>query len=41
VEINIERIEPGQTLVVVRYDRLARSLSHLLEVIEKLGKHPP
>ena len=31
-----ERIEPGQTLVVVRIDRLARSLSHLLEVIEKL-----
>lgn len=32
----VERIQPGQTLVVVRIDRLARSLSHLLEVIEKL-----
>ena len=27
---------PGDTLVVVRIDRLARSLSHLLEVIERL-----
>jgi DNA invertase Pin-like site-specific DNA recombinase len=32
----VERIQPGETLVVVRIDRLARSLSHLLEVIEKL-----
>lgn len=30
------RIGPGDTLVVVRIDRLARSLSHLLEVIETL-----
>lgn len=29
-------IRPGQTLVVVRLDRLARSLSHLLQVIETL-----
>ena len=29
-------IRPGDTLVVVRLDRLARSLSHLLEVIERL-----
>jgi len=32
----LERIGPGDTLVVVRIDRLARSLSHLLEVIERL-----
>lgn len=32
----LERMRKGDTLVVVRIDRLARSLSHLLEVIEKL-----
>ncbi len=32
----LERISKGDTLVVVRIDRLARSLSHLLEVIEQL-----
>jgi DNA invertase Pin-like site-specific DNA recombinase len=32
----LERVRPGDTLVVVRIDRLARSLSHLLEVIEGL-----
>ena len=32
----LERIDKGDTLVVVRIDRLARSLSHLLEVIERL-----
>lgn len=32
----INRIQHGDTLVVVRIDRLARSLSHLLEVIEQL-----
>jgi DNA invertase Pin-like site-specific DNA recombinase len=32
----MERISRGDTLVVVRIDRLARSLSHLLEVIEQL-----
>ena len=32
----LERIGRGDTLVVVRIDRLARSLSHLLEVIERL-----
>lgn len=32
----LERIRKGDTLVVVRIDRLARSLSHLLEVIERL-----
>ncbi|PTQ66242.1 recombinase family protein [Celeribacter persicus] len=32
----LERIAPGDTLIVVRIDRLARSLSHLLEVIELL-----
>ena len=32
----LERIVKGDTLVVVRIDRLARSLSHLLEVIERL-----
>lgn len=31
----LERISKGDTLVVVRIDRLARSLSHLLEVIER------
>ncbi|ETX13574.1 TonB-denpendent receptor [Roseivivax halodurans JCM 10272] len=31
-------IAPGDTLVVVRLDRLARSLSHLLEVIEQLDE---
>ena len=30
------RVAKGDTLVVVRIDRLARSLSHLLEVIERL-----
>ncbi len=29
-------IEPGDTLVVVRLDRLARSVTHLLQVIEQL-----
>ncbi|MDD7973770.1 recombinase family protein [Roseinatronobacter alkalisoli] len=32
----LERVGKGDTLVVVRIDRLARSLSHLLEVIEQL-----
>ena len=32
----LERIGKGDTLVVVRIDRLARSLSHLLDVIERL-----
>ncbi|MCG6113110.1 MAG: recombinase family protein [Paracoccus sp.] len=32
----LEAIRRGDTLVVVRIDRLARSLSHLLEVIEQL-----
>ena len=32
----MDRIGKGDTLVVVRIDRLARSLSHLLEVIERL-----
>jgi len=32
----IETIGRGNTLVVVRIDRLARSVSHLLEVIEAL-----
>jgi DNA invertase Pin-like site-specific DNA recombinase len=30
----IARLQPGHTLVVVLLDRLARLLSHLLEVIE-------
>ena len=33
----LERIGKGDTLVVVRIVRLARSLSHLLEVIERLA----
>lgn len=32
----LQRVGKGDTLVVVRIDRLARSLSHLLEVIERL-----
>jgi len=32
----LDRIDKGDTLVVVRIDRLARSLSHLLEVIDRL-----
>jgi DNA invertase Pin-like site-specific DNA recombinase len=32
----LERMGKGDTLIVVRIDRLARSLSHLLEVIEQL-----
>lgn len=34
----IRDIKPGETLVVVRLDRLARSLTHLLTVIEDLEK---
>ena len=33
----LERVGQGDTLVVVRIDRLARSLSHLLEIIERLA----
>ncbi|EGO93315.1 recombinase family protein [Acidiphilium sp. PM] len=32
----LKEIRPGETLVVVRLDRLARSVSHLLAVIEQL-----
>lgn len=32
----LERTGKGVTLVLVRIDRLARSLSHLLEMIERL-----
>ncbi|WP_372675006.1 recombinase family protein [Aquicoccus sp.] len=32
----LERVGRGDTLVVLRLDRLARSLAHLLEVIERL-----
>ncbi|MBM9595075.1 recombinase family protein [Roseitranquillus sediminis] len=32
----LQRVRPGDVLLVVRIDRLARSLSHLLEVIEGL-----
>lgn len=32
----LETIRPGDTLVVVRIDRLARSLAHLLDVIARL-----
>jgi len=34
----VKEIRPGDVLVVVRLDRLARSVSHLLEVIEGLEK---
>lgn len=33
----LERVQSGDTLVVVRIDRLARSLSHLLERLEAKG----
>jgi len=33
---SLKLIESGQTLVVVRIDRLARSLAHLLQIIEML-----
>lgn len=33
----LARLGPGDTLVVVRIDRLARSLAHLLEVIARLA----
>ena len=32
----LRAIRPGETLVVVRLDRLARSVAHLLAVIEQL-----
>lgn len=32
----LERVQSGDSLVVVRIDRLARSLSHLLDVIDRL-----
>ncbi len=32
----LRQIRPGETLVVVRLDRLARSVSHLLAVVEQL-----
>jgi hypothetical protein len=32
-----DELRAGETLVVVRLDRLARSVSHLLAVIEQLG----
>ena len=32
----MREIRPGDVLVVVRLDRLARSVSHLLDVIERL-----
>ena len=32
----LDQLPPGDTLVVVRIDRLARSLSHLLEIMERL-----
>ena len=32
----LERVRGGDTLLVVRIDRLARSLSHLLEIVETL-----
>lgn len=32
----LERVRNGDTLLVVRIDRLARSLSHLLEIVETL-----
>ena len=36
LKLALDRCKPGDVLVVVRIDRLARSLSHLLEIIETL-----
>ena len=36
LKLAVERCRQGDVLVVVRIDRLARSLSHLLEIIEAL-----
>jgi DNA invertase Pin-like site-specific DNA recombinase len=38
LRLAIERCRRGEVLVVVRIDRLARSLSHLLAVIETLDR---
>ncbi|MFL5280473.1 MAG: recombinase family protein [Rhodopila sp.] len=35
----LRRIRQGETLVVVKLDRLARSLEHLLEVVRTLEAH--
>lgn len=32
----IETLEPGDTLIVLRLDRLRRSMSHLIDLIESL-----
>jgi hypothetical protein len=37
----LREIAPGETLVVVRLDRLARSVNHLLAVIEELDAKAP
>src|SRR3546814_17395857 len=34
----LDRVGKDDTLLVVRIDRLARSLSHLLEIVEKIGR---
>jgi len=34
----LDAVGPGDTLVVVKIDRLARSLLHLLEIVEMLGR---
>lgn len=34
----LKRVAAGDTLVVLRIDRLARSLSHLLSIVENLGR---
>lgn len=34
----LDRMRPGDVLIVVRIDRLARSLGHLLEVIDRLER---
>ena len=36
LKLALDRCKPGDVLVVVRIDRLARSLSHLMEIIETL-----
>lgn len=38
LEAALQQVLPGDTLVVWRLDRLGRSLPHLIEVVQQLGK---
>lgn len=39
LEAALESLKPGGTLVVWRLDRLGRSLSGLIQLVDRLGKH--